>query len=214
MTADAATDRWIDEHSDELIATARALVQTPTENAPPTGNERDGQGMVERWLADAGAEVDVFSPAEVLELASHPAYFPTINGQPRDGHDRPNVVGRFRGAGGGRSIVLSTHIDTVPGGDPELWTVGTPFGGEVVDGRLYGRGSYDTKCAFASHLIAMRCLRELGIGLGGDVIVETVVDEEYGGSHGVLASRLRGYNADLAINSEPTHMAVCPEHRG
>ena len=50
--------------------------------------------------------------------------------------------------------------------------------------------------------------------LGGDVIVETVVDEEYGGSHGVLASRLRGYNADLAINSEPTHMAVCPEHRG
>ena len=166
MTTDAATDRWIDEHSDELVDIARALVQTPTENAPPTGNERAGQRHGRAVAGRAGAEVDVFSPAEVLELASHPAYFGTINGQPRDGHDRPNVVGRFRGEGGGRSIVLSTHIDTVPGGDPELWKIGTPFGGEIVDGRLYGRGSYDTKCAFASHLIAMRCLRELGVEPG------------------------------------------------
>jgi acetylornithine deacetylase len=214
VSTDAVTDGWVDDHADELIEVAQALVRTATENWPPTGNERGGQRLVAQWLAEAGAEVDVFSPADVIELASHPAYFGTINGQPRDGHDRPNVVGRFRGEGGGRSIVLSTHIDTVPGGDPDHWKVGSPFGGEIVDGRLYGRGSYDTKCAFASHLIAIRCLRELGVELGGDVIVETVVDEEYGGSHGVLASRLRGYNADLAINSEPTHMAVCPEHRG
>jgi acetylornithine deacetylase len=110
-------------------------------------------------------------------------------------------------------VLFSTHIDTVPA-RPELWEIGTPFGGEVIDGKLYGRGAYDTKCAIAAHVLAVRCLRELGVELRGDVIVESVVDEEYGGSHGVLSSRLRGHAADIAFNSEPTHMDVCPAHRG
>ncbi|HZS87543.1 MAG TPA: M20/M25/M40 family metallo-hydrolase, partial [Chloroflexota bacterium] len=140
------------------------------------------------------------------------AFFPTINGRERLFANRPDVVGVFRGSGGGRSALFSTHIDTVPAGTG--WSAGTPFGGEIVDGKLYGRGSYDTKCALASHLFAVRCLREVGAELRGDVLVESVVDEEYGGSHGVLAARLRGYHADIAINSEPTHLQVCPAHRG
>ncbi len=214
MDLDAAIDAWVDNRADDLVELARELVRTPSENTPPTGNEAALTPLLSERLAEAGAEVDVFSPADVPELSADPAYFATINGQPREGSGRPNVVGRFAGSGGGRSMVLSTHIDTVPGGDPDLWQIGTPFGGEIVDGRLYGRGSYDTKCAWASHLFAVEALRELGVELAGDVIVEAVVDEEYGGSHGVLASRLRGYNADWAINSEPTHMVVCPEHRG
>jgi acetylornithine deacetylase len=211
---DAAIDAWVSEHAEEIVATAQALVRIPTENRPPRGDEAAGQRFAQERLRELGAELDVFTPEEVPGLREHAAYFPTINGQPRELADRPDVVGTFRGRGGGRSVLFSTHMDTVPAGDPSRWSAGTPFGGEIVDGRLYGRGSYDTKCALASHLGAVRCLRELGVALAGDVLVESVVDEEYGGSHGVLAARLRGHNADIAFNSEPTHLAVCPAHRG
>jgi acetylornithine deacetylase len=211
---DAAIDSWLNEHRGELVTLAQALVRIPTENRPPSGDELAGQRFVEARLLDLGAEVDVFTPDEVPALTEHPAYFPTINGMTREYADRPNVVGTFRGTGGGRSVLFSTHIDTVPAGSAESWQHGAPFGGEIVDGRLYGRGSYDTKCALASHLMSIKCLQALGIELAGDVIVESVVDEEYGGSHGVLAARLRGHQADIAFNSEPTHLVVCPAHRG
>jgi acetylornithine deacetylase len=210
---DRDIDAWIDAHADELIEAARALVRIPTENHPPTGDEAAGQRFVQARLAELGAEIDVFTPDEVPGLREHPAYFPLINGQERQATNRPDVVGTFRGSGGGRSVLFSTHIDTVPAGEAP-WQVGTPFGGEVIDGKLYGRGSYDTKCALMSHVFAVRCLREIGVTLRGDVKIESVVDEEYGGSHGTLASRLRGHNADIAINSEPTHLVVCPAHRG
>lgn len=211
---DAAIDAWVSEFADEIVATAQSLVRIPTENRPPRGDELAGQRFVEERLRELGAEIDVFTPEDVPELREHPAYFPTIDGAPRELAERPDVVGTFRGGGGGRSVLFSTHMDTVPAGDPSRWSVGSPFGAEIVDGRLYGRGSYDTKCAIACHLGAVRCLRDLGVELAGDVLIESVVDEEYGGSHGVLAARLRGHNADVAFNSEPTHLAVCPAHRG
>jgi acetylornithine deacetylase len=211
---DAAIDAWVSEFADGIVATAQSLVRIPTENRPPRGNELAGQRFVEERLRELGAEIDVFTPEDVPELREHPAYFPTINGALRELAMRPDVVGTFRGDGGGRSVLFSTHMDTVPAGDPSRWSVGSPFGAEIVDGRLYGRGSYDTKCAIACHLGAVRCLRDLGVELAGDVLIESVVDEEYGGSHGVLAARLRGHNADVAVNSEPTHLAVCPAHRG
>ena len=71
-----------------------------------------------------------------------------------------------------------------------------------------------TKWGIAVGLYAVKCVKDLGLPVRGDVILESVVDEEFGGSHGVLASRLRGYNADFAINSEPTNMTVAPAHRG
>ncbi len=212
-TLDNAIDRWVDAHADELIETARALIRIPSESHPPTGNEKAAQAFVRERLLGLGADVDWFTPDEVPGLREHPAYFPTVSGLQRQYADRPDVVGTFRGTGGGRSALFSTHIDTMPAGALP-WLKGTPFGGEIVDGKLYGRGSYDTKCALASHLFAMRCLGELRVARRGDVIVESVVDEEYGGSHGVLAARLRGHNADIAFNSEPTHMDVCPAQRG
>ncbi len=208
-----AIDTWIDDHAEALIETAQALVRIPTESHPPTGDEAAGQRFMQERLRDLGAEIDVFTPDDVPELRQHPAYFPLINGRERQFANRPDVVGTFRGRGGGRSVLFSTHIDTVTAGDVP-WTEGSPFGGEIKDGKLYGRGSYDTKCALASHLFAVRCLRELGADLRGDVIVESTVDEEWGGSHGALAARLRGHNADIAFNTEPTHLDVCPTHRG
>ena len=85
---------------------------------------------------------------------------------------------------------------------------------DLEDGRLYGRGSMDMKGGVACYLHALRCLVESGAELAGDVLVETTVDEEFGGANGTLACRLRGYNADGAVLPEPTGLAVCHATRG
>lgn len=213
MSFDHAIDDWVAAHQTELLGFLQELVRTPSEVRPPEGNELACQRLVEAAYRQAGAEVDVFSPDEVPGLKEHPAFFGTWDNMPRLFENRPDVVGVFRGSGGGRSILLSTHVDTVPR-EPLPWTVSEPFSGEIKDGRLYGRGSWDTKWGIAVGLYAMKCLRELGVNLRGDVILESVSDEEFGGSHGVLAARLRGYNADIGINSEPTNMIAAAAHRG
>jgi len=210
---DSRIDRWIAEHQDELLGFLSRLVQTSSEVCPPQTGELACQKVVQSAYQAAGAEVDLFSPESVPGLRQHPAFFPTWDGMPRSLENRPDVVGVFRGSGGGHSILLSTHVDTVSR-EPLPWQVAEPFSGLIQEGKLYGRGSWDTKWGIAVGLYAMKCLRALHIPLRGDVILESVVDEEYGGGHGVLAARLKGYNADIAINSEPTSMVVAPAHRG
>ena len=114
-------------------------------------------------------------------------------------------------AAGRRSLLFTGHIDVVPtvGEGQYGWWDGT-----VADGKLYGRGANDMKGGIAAYLMAARCIRDLGLELKGDLILETVVDEEFGGAHGSLACRLRGYNADLAILPEPNNMLVSTAHRG
>jgi acetylornithine deacetylase len=118
----------------------------------------------------------------------------------------------LRGSGG-RSLVLSGHIDTVPADTPVEWSR-EPFGAGIEDGRLYGRGAWDMKAGVAMNLTVLRVLHELGARTGGDLIFETVVDEEFGGVNGTLAARLRGYTADAAIITEPTNLKICPAQRG
>jgi acetylornithine deacetylase len=225
---DGQIDAWIQAHTEEMLAFLSRLVQTPSEVCPPTGNEAACQALVAQAYRSAGAEVDVFMMEDVRGLREHPGYNGIWDGAPRSLENRPVVVGCFPGTGGGRvhvgsehsrdlggrSLLFSTHVDTVPAGRVEDWKAAGPFSGIIKGGRLYGRGAWDTKWGIAVSLFAARCVRELGIPLRGDVIVESVPDEEYGGSHGSLASRLRGYNADVAINSEPTNMVPAPAHRG
>jgi acetylornithine deacetylase len=122
------------------------------------------------------------------------------------------VAARLRGAGGGRSLVLSGHIDTVPRGAAP-WTR-DPFGGEISAGRLYGRGSCDMKSGIAIALYVLEELVRGGARLRGDLIFESVVDEEFGGVNGTLAGRVRGYRADAAIITEPSALRICPAQRG
>ena len=108
-------------------------------------------------------------------------------------------------------MLFTGHVDVVPvvGESRFGWWDGT-----VEDDKLYGRGSNDMKGGIAAYLMAARCVRELDLELKGDLILETVVDEEFGGANGTLACRLRGYNADLAINPEPNNMLISRSHRG
>lgn len=207
-------DEWVKEHQNNLLAFLSQLIQTPSEVSPPVGNEMACQQLVAETYRTSGAQVDTFQPEEVPGLTEHPGYNGIWNGSPRSLLNRPVVVGKFPGTGGGKSILFSTHVDTVPAGDLKMWKEAGPFSGTIKNGRLFGRGSWDTKWGIAASLFAARCIRELGISLRGDIIVESVPDEEYGGSHGNLAARLRGYQADIAINSEPTNMIPAPAHRG
>lgn len=207
-------DAWIQAYQDELLEFLSHLVQIPSEVKPPVGNERACQKFVEQAYGAACERVDVFDPISVPGLREHPLYRGEWDGMPRSLENRPVVVGVMPGSGGGRSLLLSAHVDTVGAGDPREWKESTPFSGVIQDGRLYGRGAWDTKWGIAVGLYAARCVRECAISLRGDVILESVSDEEFGGSHGTLASRLRGYNADAAINAEPTSMVTAPAHRG
>jgi acetylornithine deacetylase len=154
-----------------------------------------------------GLEPDVYDIDSVAGLTANPEYRPG-----RHYAHRPNVNARMRGRGG-RSLILSGHIDTVPADTPVEWSR-QPFGAEVEGSRLFGRGAWDMKAGVAMNLAVLRAIRELGGRLNGDLIFETVVDEEFGGANGTLAARVRGYHADAAVIGEPTSLRMCPAQRG
>jgi acetylornithine deacetylase len=105
--------------------------------------------------------------------------------------------------------LLSGHSDVAPF-EPDNWKTCRPYGPLVKDGRLYGRGSADMKGGLAAAFWALKILGELGFRPAGDIMFESVVDEEFASGNGTLAARLRGHNANLAVVAEPTRMEVCP----
>lgn len=120
---------------------------------------------------------------------------------------RPSVVGRIAGTGGGRSLMLNGHLDTVgPGG------MADPFRPRREGGRLHGRGAYDMKGSLAACLGAVEALARAGRGLRGDVVVALVADEE----NESLGTRevLRHHTTDGAIVAEPTEQRLCLAHKG
>ena len=126
--------------------------------------------------------------------------------------NRPNVVGTFRGTGGGRSLILNGHIDTVTVEPEEAWTR-NPFSGDIDTGLMYGRGTSDMKGGLMAAVMAMAYLLEAGASLKGDVILQSVVNEEHAGN-GTLDLVRRGYRADGAIVLEPTNNTIAVSHPG
>jgi acetylornithine deacetylase len=203
-----ALDRACADLRPELVRTLQDLVCIPSENLPPGGNERACQVYVAKCIRRCGLQPDLYDLAEVSKLSSHPEYWPG-----REYSGRPNVNAVLQGSGGGRSLILSGHIDTVPADTPVPWDY-PPFGGAIREGRLFGRGAWDMKAGVAMNLTVLRLIAGLGWKLKGNLIFETVVDEEFGGVNGTLAARLRGYQADAAVVGEPTSLNICPAQRG
>lgn len=192
---------------DKLIQTIVELVRIPSENRPPEGSEGACQRYVFDHLKRLELDAEIYDLLEVEGMCEHPEFKAG-----RNYTDRPNVRAVWRGSGGGRSLLLSGHIDTVPRGS-EPWQR-DPFSGTVEGNRLYGLGSNDMKGGIASFLLAVEILKEAGVQLRGDLLVETIVDEEFGGVNGTLAARLHGHNADAAIICEPSQHMVCPAQTG
>jgi acetylornithine deacetylase len=121
---------------------------------------------------------------------------------------RENVVGRFQSPGSRRTLIFEAHQDTVP---VEQMTI-DPFGGEIRDGRLYGRGACDVKGGLTAMLLAFRRLvREKPKG-AANVILACTVDEE----HTFLGVQkfVQGLKADAAIVAEPTQLRIVHAHKG
>ncbi|HEY3440755.1 MAG TPA: M20/M25/M40 family metallo-hydrolase [Paludibaculum sp.] len=207
VSIESRIGEYVQERRQQLIALVQELVRIPSENMPPTGAEAACQQYAASVLKAAGWECNLYDLLAVPGLLRHPTFWPG-----RLYEDRPNLIARRLGRGGGRSLILTGHMDTVPAGTLP-WTR-DPFGGEIENGRLYGRGANDMKAGIATNLFVAQALAAMDIQLDGDLLIESVVDEEFGGSNGTLAGRLMNYNADAAIVSEPSHLRVCTGHLG
>ena len=196
------SERVIDR--DRMVGDLRELVAIPS----ITGSEE----AVAAWSAEAlralGLAVDVVrpDPATIRTDADWPG-----EEMPRD--TLPVVIGRA-GRSGGRRLILSGHLDVVPPGDPGTWTT-DPWGGEIRDGALYGRGACDMKGGVASILAAVRALQADGDldRLAGELLVVLVPSEEDGGQ-GTLAAIRAGAVGDLAVITEPSALDVVVAHAG
>jgi acetylornithine deacetylase/succinyl-diaminopimelate desuccinylase family protein len=119
---------------------------------------------------------------------------------------RGNLVGVVPGGGGGRSLVLNGHVDVVPPGEASAWSLSPdPFSGAIIDGLVIGRGVADMKGGLISAVMATSALRRSGVGLRGDLLLQSVVGEETGDHDiGVRAVLQQGFTADAGIVCEPT----------
>ena len=199
----AAIGRAVDERRDVAVALLREMVRTPS----VTGAEGAVQRVNERAFWERELEVDRWE-ATAEEIAP---YYEHVGEEWRFA-DRPNLAGTRRGTGGGRSLLLNAHIDTVENGDPATWTQDAN-GGELRGDLLYGRGACDMKGGLVTHLLALDALDALGVRLKGDVIVSATVGEEDGGV-GALSTILRGYAADAVLITEPTRLALVTAQGG
>jgi acetylornithine deacetylase len=203
---------------EELAESIRGAVQARREDAARllqelvrvlsvTGDEGAVGEVVERAFSERGLDVDTWdaTPEEMEPYRDHV-------GEQDSYENRPNVAGVRRGKGGGRSILLNAHVDTVDLGDSAAWK-GDPLSGALEGDLLYGRGSCDMKGGLVTHLVALDALSDLGLGLRGDVTVAATVGEENGGL-GALSTVLRGYRADAALITEPTRLALVPAQGG
>jgi acetylornithine deacetylase len=195
---------------EELVALASDLIGFNTtareHNDDPPRDEAALQKYLAARLRAAGAETDVWEPAPD-DVAGSPLTPPGLR---FDG--RPQMVARFPGTGGGRSLLFNGHIDVVKPDPIEQWT-SDPFQPEVRAGKLYGRGSCDMKGGIASMVFAAEVLASLGLRLAGDLIICTVTDEESTGA-GAVAAVAHGVSADAGIVTESTDFEVKIACRG
>jgi acetylornithine deacetylase len=190
---------WIEQNRNSIVGFLQDLVRIPS----VTGEEGPIQEFIAGRLKEMGLSVDVFEP-DLASLRKHPAFVEVSRGY----EGRPNVVGILKGAGGGKSLLFNGHVDVIPAGAPESWQHGS-WSGDAADGRVYGRGASDMKAGLAAMTMAVKAIRESGIHLRGDLILEYTVDEELSGN-GTLACVMKGYKADGGVCCETSSMRVQP----
>ena len=170
----------------DIVELACRLIAIDSVNpalVPDGAGEGEIARFIDGWARDAGLEAEV------------------VEGTP----GRPSVIVRARRTGGGRTLLLCGHVDTV-----NVEGMTAPHAPQVDGDRLYGRGAYDMKAGVAAALVACRELAALGVA--GDVIVACVADEEHA-SLGVQEI-LRSIRADVAVVTEPTELEVVVAHKG
>ncbi len=215
---------YIENNKTEFINKLQNLVRCPS----LTGEEKVGQVFIRNWMEELDLKIDEWEP-DVKELfdkfggmAQYPSSWKPELDLPLQFEDsatwkqlseseykdklnyknRPNLAGILSGSGGGRSVILNGHIDVVTVEPVSLWEH-DPFGGEIDGDKMFGRGTSDMKGGVAAMLAAVQALINSGTKLKGNIIIESVVNEEHSGN-GTLACIARGYKADAVIVPEAT----------
>ncbi len=183
----------IEARKQELFQTLSELIQIDSQSFGAQGNEKQIAIFIGEKLREMGYEPDLYTPLDIPGMTEHPDYWPE-----HDLAERYNVSAVIPGADHSRRIMLAAHNDTVAVGDQKNWTV-DPFGGEIKDGKIWGRGACDDKYGIAAVLFLLRLFRDEGLQLPCDLVFTAYCNEEYGGSHGALAACLR-YPCDDVIN--------------
>jgi acetylornithine deacetylase len=184
--------------TERVIAHAPDLLRRLVRQSSTYEDEHSAVELVEGILKDYG-----YDP--------HSVFFPSQSAVLRPGLQRPlsnvrgrrNLVVKVAGSGGGKSIVLSAHLDTVSPGDVDAWTY-PPLEGTIVDGKLYGRGAFDDKAGVAIILCILDLLRKIP-PLRGDLIVHFVLEDETTGN-GSLYCIEAGYGGDAAVILDGTRL--------
>jgi succinyl-diaminopimelate desuccinylase len=198
---DEAILRAAESVIDEAVEFTQEMIRIPTVN-PPGEFYEDGARCIGRWLEKAGFASEYIAAEGLPEhTAKHP---------------RINVIGRREGAGPGKTLHMNGHFDVVPAG--RGWTK-DPFGAEIADGKIYGRGTCDMKAGIAAALFAAVALRRAGVETNGAIEISGTVDEESGGYAGVAylckTGRVTAQNTHFAIIPEPLNVdRICVGHRG
>ncbi len=181
----------VDQSYDDLLSLHRGLVQIKSVNTGvmPTGNETETADYARQWLEQEGI------PSEILESE----------------HGRGNLIANLPGKSGQNKLLFMSHLDVVPVEDESKWDY-SPFGAEVDEGRVYGRGASDCKGLLACQIMAMRLLRRNGVELSDNLVLASGADEESGGRYGFgwLAERYpEKIKAPLAVNEGGgTHLNI------
>jgi succinyl-diaminopimelate desuccinylase len=171
----------IESDREVLLDFFRRFIRCPSPNPP--GDTREAAGHIRQLLTRHGVDCRVIAPNEIM----------------------PNIVATFDAAKPGRHLALNGHIDVFPVGDGEGWTR-DPWGGELVDGRIWGRGACDMKCGTTASIFTFLYLRELRDELHGRLTLSAVSDEETFGPYGAryLFENHPEVFGDCCLNGEPS----------
>jgi acetylornithine deacetylase/succinyl-diaminopimelate desuccinylase family protein len=197
MNPTAAVYQEIGRLTPAMVQVLSELVRVPSINPKYPGQSYDELAGEEGRANALVAELYQQAGAEVTRFSVEPG--------------RDNAVGVVTGTAGGRSLALNGHIDVVPPGDQTRWQQCDPFAGRADDERVWGRGTTDMKAGIVAQAFAAIALRNAGVRLAGDLILQSVVGEEMGDHEcGTTAVLERGYRADAAVVCEPTSMGAGP----
>lgn len=174
--------------TDNIVEFHRGLVQIPSVNPP--GDCVEAIEYVEKPFAEAGFEIERID----------------------DGTNQPNLIAKL-GPEGAKKLLINAHVDVVPIGERSAWKH-DPFGAEIEDGKVYGRGAGDDKASVTAQSIAALALKEAGVPLKGQLICTAVSDEESGGVHGAQLVSEAYPDPDWAIVGEQTLNRVAVGEKG
>lgn len=176
-------------NEDEVVAFLQELVRIPSVNPP--GDVRAAIAAVQEKLTPEGFTAEIIAAEE----------------------EKPNIVARLE-RGEGPTLLFNAHVDVVPIGEEAAWTY-PPFGAEIHDGRVYGRGAGDDKASVTAQVMAAIALARSGVPLRGTLIVNEVADEEIGGEKGAqLIANSESIRPDFVIVGEQTLNRICVGEKG